>query len=67
MFAAEADSETEILFLNFKLYNYCFLLSIKNAEKERKMFILKTINTLQDLPKHRMEIFIKNLNIEVKI
>lgn len=63
----EAESDVDVIYLNNKKYNECFLSCITKTEKERKKFIINTIETMKDLPKNRFDIFYNNINVDVII
>lgn len=63
----EAVFDSDIIYLNNKKYNICFLSSINNTERQRKKFILNTIESMRSLPKPRFDMFYEHVNIEVKL
>lgn len=62
----ESEHDSDIIYLNIKKYNECFLSSIVKTEKQRKKFILNTIESMQKMPKLRFDMFYEHVNVEVK-
>jgi len=61
----ESENDSDIVYFNNKRYNECFLSSIIKTEKQRKIFILNTIESTRSLPKLRFDMFYEHVNVEV--
>lgn len=66
IYSAVALEETNVIYLDYKIYEKIFEKCIYKSEKLRKTFILRTINTLENLGPTSFDAFFSILEVQVK-